>query len=124
MDRAIELEVAPWARRKANSRWRVEFPKIGVWRWYSFLKEQKRTAPRLRQVLVPSESSKRDVAREFGVGRQSAFTLGYQPYLWSAGEAQWRTPAGNTPGSASSASSARSLGRAGTIKPGRPRRRR
>jgi len=32
-------------------------------------------------------------AREFGVGRQSAFTLGYQPYLWSAGEAQWRTPA-------------------------------
>jgi maltooligosyltrehalose trehalohydrolase len=32
-------------------------------------------------------------AREFGVGKQSAFTLGYQPYLWSAGEAQWRTPA-------------------------------
>ncbi len=67
MDRAIELEVAPWMRRKAGSRWRVEFPKIGVWRWYSFLKEQKRTAPQLRQVLVPSESSKRDVVREFGV---------------------------------------------------------
>jgi hypothetical protein len=32
-------------------------------------------------------------AREFGVGRMSAFTLGYQPYAWSAGEAQWRTPA-------------------------------
>jgi maltooligosyltrehalose trehalohydrolase len=32
-------------------------------------------------------------AREFGAGRQSAFTLDYQPYLWSAGEAQWRTPA-------------------------------
>ncbi|MDT4740263.1 alpha-amylase family glycosyl hydrolase [Bradyrhizobium sp. WYCCWR 12699] len=32
-------------------------------------------------------------AREFGVGKQSAFTLGYQPYVWSAGEAQWRTPA-------------------------------
>ncbi|MET4331583.1 maltooligosyltrehalose trehalohydrolase [Bradyrhizobium sp. i1.15.2] len=32
-------------------------------------------------------------AREFGVGKQSAFTLGYQPYLWSAGETQWRTPA-------------------------------
>ncbi|WP_245427621.1 alpha-amylase family glycosyl hydrolase [Bradyrhizobium sp. MOS003] len=31
-------------------------------------------------------------AREFGVGKQSAFTLGYQPYVWSAGEAQWRTP--------------------------------
>src|SRR6476620_3267331 len=32
-------------------------------------------------------------AREFGVGKMSAFTLGYQPYVWSAGEAQWRTPA-------------------------------
>ncbi|MCK1405046.1 alpha-amylase family glycosyl hydrolase [Bradyrhizobium sp. 76] len=32
-------------------------------------------------------------AREFGAGRQSTFTLAYQPYLWSAGEAQWRTPA-------------------------------
>jgi 1,4-alpha-glucan branching enzyme len=32
-------------------------------------------------------------AREFGVGKQSAFTLGYQPYVWSPGEAQWRTPA-------------------------------
>jgi maltooligosyltrehalose trehalohydrolase len=32
-------------------------------------------------------------AREFGVGKMSAFTLGYQPYVWSAAEAQWRTPA-------------------------------
>lgn len=32
-------------------------------------------------------------AREFGVGKQSAFILGYEPYVWSAGEAQWRTPA-------------------------------
>ena len=31
-------------------------------------------------------------AREFGTGKLSAFTLGYQPYLWSAGEAGWRTP--------------------------------
>jgi maltooligosyltrehalose trehalohydrolase len=31
-------------------------------------------------------------AREFGVGRLSAFTLGYQPYSWSAAEAGWRTP--------------------------------
>ena len=32
-------------------------------------------------------------AREFGVGKLSAFTLGYQPYVWSAAEAGWRTPA-------------------------------
>jgi maltooligosyltrehalose trehalohydrolase len=32
-------------------------------------------------------------AREFGVGKLSAFTLGYQPYVWSTAEANWRTPA-------------------------------
>jgi maltooligosyltrehalose trehalohydrolase len=31
-------------------------------------------------------------AREFGTGKLSAFTLGYQPYVWSATEANWRTP--------------------------------
>jgi glycosyltransferase involved in cell wall biosynthesis len=67
MDRAIELDMAPWVRRKPRSRFRLEFPKVGVWRWYSFLDEQKRTAPQVRRVIVPSESSKRDVVREFGV---------------------------------------------------------
>lgn len=33
------------------------------------------------------------VSREFGAGKQSAFTLGYSPYVWSAAEASWRTPA-------------------------------
>ena len=32
-------------------------------------------------------------AREYGVGKLSSFTLGYQPYLWSAAENSWRTPA-------------------------------
>jgi len=31
-------------------------------------------------------------AREFGVGKLSAFTLGYQPYVWSASEMGWKTP--------------------------------
>ncbi|MFA1626965.1 alpha-amylase family glycosyl hydrolase [Rhizobium mongolense] len=31
-------------------------------------------------------------AREYGVGKLSAFTLGYQPYVWSATEANWKTP--------------------------------
>jgi len=31
-------------------------------------------------------------AREFGVGKLSAFTLGYEPYQWSAQEASWKTP--------------------------------
>jgi len=32
-------------------------------------------------------------AREFGVGKLSAFTLGYQQYVWNPAEAHWRTPA-------------------------------
>lgn len=31
-------------------------------------------------------------AREFGVGKLSAFTLGYKDHAWSEGEAGWRTP--------------------------------
>jgi maltooligosyltrehalose trehalohydrolase len=31
-------------------------------------------------------------AREFGVGKLSAFTLGFQDHVWSAGEASWKTP--------------------------------
>jgi 1,4-alpha-glucan branching enzyme len=31
-------------------------------------------------------------AREFGVGKLSAFTLGYQPYTWNNNETTWKTP--------------------------------
>ena len=31
-------------------------------------------------------------AREFGIGKMSAFSLGYQPHHWSDQEASWRTP--------------------------------
>ncbi|GAB4003253.1 glycosyltransferase family 4 protein [Nocardioides ultimimeridianus] len=75
MDRAIELSTAPWVRRKADSRVKVELPKVGVWRWYSFLRQQKLTAPRIRRVIVPSESSKRDVVREFGVDADRIDTI-------------------------------------------------
>jgi maltooligosyltrehalose trehalohydrolase len=32
-------------------------------------------------------------AREYAVGKLSAFTLGYTPYAWSPAEAGWKTPA-------------------------------
>ena len=32
-------------------------------------------------------------AREYAVGKLSAFTLGYSPYGWSPAEANWKTPA-------------------------------
>ncbi|WGL50344.1 glycosyltransferase family 4 protein [Nocardioides sp. BP30] len=75
MDRAIELDVAPWFRRKAGTRMSLELPKLGVWRWYAFLRQQKRTAPRIRHVIVPSESSARDVVREFGVDPRRITTV-------------------------------------------------
>jgi len=56
MDRRIELQAAPWVMKK-----------LGVWRWYSFLRMQKKVAPRMRAVITPSESSRRDIVREFGV---------------------------------------------------------
>lgn len=31
-------------------------------------------------------------ARDFGVGKQSAITVGYVPHTWSASEATWKTP--------------------------------
>ncbi|MBW4493203.1 MAG: alpha-amylase [Oscillatoria princeps RMCB-10] len=34
-------------------------------------------------------------AREFGTGKLSAFTLGYQDYVWSDSEKVWKTPALN-----------------------------
>lgn len=34
-------------------------------------------------------------AREFGIGKLSAFTLGYQDHVWSSQEENWKTPALN-----------------------------
>jgi 1,4-alpha-glucan branching enzyme len=50
-------------------RYEVENPNVGVLDW----------------VIDP-------FAREFGVGKLSAFTLGYQDHAWSSGEPAWKTP--------------------------------
>lgn len=49
------------------------------------------------QIYRPNEANPIDwvidpYAREFGVGKMSAFTLGYEKYEWSADEATWKTP--------------------------------
>ncbi len=56
MDRRIDLQTAPTWRKRMTLR-----------RWYGFLRMQTKVARRLRKVLTPSESSRRDVARDFGV---------------------------------------------------------
>ncbi len=56
IDRRIDIAAAPTRRKRLTLR-----------RWYGFVRTQARVARELRVVLAPSESSKRDVVREFGV---------------------------------------------------------
>ncbi len=56
LDRRIDLAEARGWRRRLTLR-----------RWYGFLRMQVAVARRARHVLTPSESSKRDVVRDFGV---------------------------------------------------------
>ena len=56
IDRRIDLANAPTLRKR-----------VTLHRWYGFVRMQARVARRMRTVVVPSESSARDVVREFGV---------------------------------------------------------
>lgn len=55
-DRRVDLASAPTLRKRLSLR-----------RWYGFLRMQGKVARRLKQVLTVSESSKRDIAADFGV---------------------------------------------------------
>jgi glycosyltransferase involved in cell wall biosynthesis len=55
-DRRIDLANAPTLRKK-----------ISLWRWYGFLRMQGRVARRLSRILTVSESSRRDIAKDFAV---------------------------------------------------------
>ena len=41
--------------------------KISKWRWFSFLKMQKRVSLKLKVISTPSHNSKKDIAKDFGV---------------------------------------------------------
>lgn len=66
-DRRIDLAAAPTWRKKLSLR-----------RWYGFLKMQGKVARAARKILTPSESSKRDIAKDFGVdpARMQVILLG------------------------------------------------
>ncbi|MCB0943400.1 MAG: glycosyltransferase, partial [Mycobacterium sp.] len=55
-DRRIDLAAAPTLRKRLTLR-----------RWYGFLRMQKKVARRARIVLTPSEASRRDIVKDFGV---------------------------------------------------------
>lgn len=58
-DRRVDLAHHPW-----REDWRKH---LSLRRWYSFLRMQGRVARRLPAILTVSESSRRDIARDFGV---------------------------------------------------------
>ncbi|MEV7398249.1 glycosyltransferase family 4 protein [Aeromicrobium sp. NPDC092404] len=66
-DRRIDIANAPTLRKKLSLR-----------RWYGFLRMQKQVAQRLPKILTVSESSRRDIATDFGVdpARLEVITLG------------------------------------------------
>ncbi|MCW2759594.1 MAG: glycosyltransferase family 1 protein, partial [Nocardioidaceae bacterium] len=65
-DRRIDLAEAPWRK------------KLSLRRWYGFLRMQQAVARRLDRVVTVSESSRRDIARDFRVDpeRIEVITLG------------------------------------------------
>jgi glycosyltransferase involved in cell wall biosynthesis len=66
-DRRIDLAAARgWPR------------KLGVRRWYGFVRMQGKVARRARKILTPSEASRRDIAQDFGVdpARMQVILLG------------------------------------------------
>jgi len=54
-DRRIDLAAAPWRK------------KLSVRRWYGFLRMQGKVARQARKILTPSQASKRDIVKDFGV---------------------------------------------------------
>jgi len=68
-DRRIDLQVATTWRKKLTLR-----------RWYGFLRMQGKVARKARKILTPSESSARDIARDFGVdpARMQVILLGVE----------------------------------------------
>ena len=45
--------------------------KISKWRWFSFLKMQKKVAIQLKVISSPSDNSKKDIAKDFGVAKKN-----------------------------------------------------
>ena len=65
-DRRIDLAAAPWRK------------KLSVRRWYGFLRMQGKVARQARKILTPSQASKRDIVKDFGVdaARMQVILLG------------------------------------------------
>ncbi len=88
-DRRIELIAAK------GGGWRGFKKRFGLRRWYSFVRMQAKVARQLRVVITPSESSRRDVATEFGVplDRTRSIVLGVDDKFVPPSASLGRVPA-------------------------------
>ena len=68
--------------------------KFTISRWYGFLRMQKKVAQQARFILTPSEASKRDIAKDFGVdpARMQVLLLGVDDALPAADRAAGARP--------------------------------
>ncbi|MFA5906324.1 MAG: glycosyltransferase family 4 protein [Desulfobacula sp.] len=62
-------------RRLAVQSTRSFYKKIKALRWYSFIGMQKRVARKLSHIITVSESSKKDIAKEFGIPESKFLTI-------------------------------------------------
>lgn len=49
--------------------------KLSKWRWFSFLKMQKKVAPQLKVISTPSLNSKKDIAKDFNVSSENIVVI-------------------------------------------------
>jgi maltooligosyltrehalose trehalohydrolase len=78
---SVQVDINPYSKQHPKSAWGS--PGRYVYRYC--LKNPNITEP-IDWIIDP-------FAREFGVGKLSAFTLGYEAYSWSEHEDLWKTPA-------------------------------
>lgn len=78
-----EVVIDPADRLTSDSAWGTQGRYL-----YRFELEHSHHKPPLDWIIDP-------YAREYGIGRQSAFTLGYQDHVWGPIEDSWKTPALN-----------------------------
>ena len=59
--------------------------KLSRYRWYSFLKMQKKVAPQIKRIVTPSQNSKKDIANDFNcnLGKISVINNGLDTDIFS-----------------------------------------
>lgn len=77
---SVEVEINPASKQHPQSAWGSPGRYV-----YRYILQNPNTPELIDWIIDP-------FAREFGIGKLSAFTLGYEPYAWSGNENSWKTP--------------------------------